>query len=62
MKVNYYSVFEVKNQFPPKTLISFTDKSKAEKHIDLLSESGKTYQLLPIEVNFFLPVAEFTNK
>ena len=58
MSTNYYSVFQVNMKFPPTTLVSFTDKEKALKHAELLSENGNTYQVVPSEVNLFLPVAE----
>ena len=55
MLVNYYSVYEKKSEYPPKTLISFTDKEKAQEHIRLLNESGGNYTLMPSEIELFLP-------
>lgn len=55
MKVNYYTVFECNSEFPPKTAVSFTDKEKAQKHLELLNESGEVHILVPSEITFFLP-------
>lgn len=58
MKTNYYSVYEKKSEFRPSTLISFTDKEKAEKHRDLLNDAGGNYTVIPSEITLFIKLNE----